>query len=198
MRLGNWGQTRLSARGWRCLASCHALALALLVPAGPAAAADNETVNMFLGILTPGSIIKVADMDFGDIVQPNVASTVVMTASPTPTCTTTNGLIRSGVCRAAQFSILGRRNWRVRIRETSNGVVTLNGPAGATMTMTNITIGPVGLSTRPGGNGWNLGNYNIDNVSGMADFYLGGRLNVGAAQTPGVYNGTITIQIQFN
>jgi hypothetical protein len=69
---------------------------------------------------------------------------------------------------------------------------------GATMTLNSISILPVGMTSVNGGNGWNLGNYRIDTVSGIADFYLGGRLNVGAMQAPGVYNGTINLQIQFN
>lgn len=192
------GQSRERAVDRVRPAVCRALVAALALSPVHAFAQDADTVNVTLSVLTPGSIVKVADMDFGQIVRPNAAGTVILSPSASATCTTTNGLVRSGNCQAAHFAILGRRNWRVRIRQTNNGVVTLNGPSGATMTMTNITFASADLSTRPGGNGWNLGNYNIDTVGGLANFYLGGRLNVGALQTPGVYNGTVNIQIQFN
>jgi hypothetical protein len=122
----------------------------------------------------------------------------VLTPANSATCATTGGLIRTGVCSAAGFAIYGRRNLRVRIRETSGGAVTLNGPAGATMTMNNITIGTVDMTAIGGGNGWNLGRYNIDSSNGITEFYLGGTLNVGVAQTPGVYTGTLVVQVQFN
>jgi hypothetical protein len=191
------GFMRKSAAGRVCMVSGCALAAALALLPLPALAQQSSTVDMAMTVLTPGSIVKVTDMDFGQIAQPSAAGTVVLSPSASASCTPTNGLVHSGNCQAAQFSILGRRNWRVRVRETS-GTVTLNGPAGATMTMTNVTFASADLSTRPGGNGWNLGNYNIDTLDGVADFYLGGTLNVGALQTPGVYNGTVNIQIQFN
>ena len=191
------GFMRLEAATVARSAAGRALAIALALLPVPAFAQQSQSFDMTLTMLTPGSIAKVSDMDFGQIARPNAAGTVVLSPSASATCTTTNGLVQTGNCQAAHFSILGRRNWRVRIRETS-GTVTLNGPAGATMSMTNVTFASADLSTRPGGNGWNLGNYNIDNVSGFADFYLGGTLNVGALQQPGVYNGTVNIQIQFN
>jgi len=49
-----------------------------------------------------------------------------------------------------------------------------------------------------GGNGWDFGNWRIDTVNGITAFWVGGTLHVGAAQAPGVYTGTLVIQIQFN
>lgn len=194
-------QPRRFARGYRGACALLAATLAALLP-GLARAqsvdADTGTAQSSAVIQTPGSIEKIADMNFGSIAQSSNPGSVVMTPANSATCTTTGGLIRTGVCRAARFSIYGRRNWRVRIRETNGGVVTLNGPAGATMTMDTLTINPVDMSPISGGNGWNLGRYQIDTDSGITEFYLGGTLHVGAAQTAGVYNGTVVIQVQFN
>jgi hypothetical protein len=66
------------------------------------------------------------------------------------------------------------------------------------MTMNAITMSYTDLTPVNGANGWNLGRYNIDNNTGIAEIWLGGTLNVGVAQTPGVYTGTVVIQIQFN
>jgi hypothetical protein len=175
------------------------LAAAALAPL-PALAqqGDDATAQTLISIQEPGSITNTQDMHFGQIIQPNAPGTVILAPGASSTCTTTGGLVRSGLCRAAGFSIFGRRNWRTRIRETNGGTVTLTGPGGATMTMDTITIAYSGMSPSNGANGWNLGRYNIDSGNGIANFWLGGRLNVGAAQAPGVYHGTLVVQIQFN
>jgi hypothetical protein len=194
-------QPRLSARRYRGACALLAASFAALASSHAAAQAvdgDTATARIQTVIQTPGSIDKTADMNFGSIAQSSNAGTVVLTPANSATCTTTGGLIRTGVCRAARFSIYGRRNWKVRIRETNGGVVTLNGPAGATMTMNAITMSYTDLTPVNGANGWNLGRYNIDNNTGIAEIWLGGTLNVGVAQTPGVYTGTVVIQIQFN
>jgi hypothetical protein len=54
------------------------------------------------------------------------------------------------------------------------------------------------MSAVNGANGWDFGNWHIDTNSGITDFFIGGTLNVGAAQAAGVYNGTIVININFN
>lgn len=176
-----------------------AVALASLA-ATPAQAQfqDSETAETQAIILEPGSILKVDDMNFGQIVPSTTGGSVTMTAATSPTCTATGGMVHSGLCRAARFSIRGIRQQRVRIRATDGDTVILTGPGGATMTLNSITIFAVGMTSVTGGAGWNLGTYRIDTESGIADFYLGGRLNVAAMQAPGVYNGTINIQIQFN
>jgi hypothetical protein len=174
-------------------------ALAALVPL-PALAQqqDDASARTQLSIQEPGSIANVQDMHFGQITQQATAGTVVLAPGAAATCTTTGALIRNGPCRAAEFSIYGRRNWKARMRTTNGGTVTLTGPGGATMLMDTITIAYAGMSPSNGANGWNLGRYNIDSGNGMATFWLGGTLHVNAAQTPGVYNGTVVIQIQFN
>lgn len=175
------------------------LAAAVLAPL-PALAqqeGDDATAITQVAFLEPGSIANTRDMDFGQIVQPNAAGTVILPAGASPTCTTTGGLVRTGNCRAAEFSIFGRRNWKARLRTVSN-TVTLNGPGGATMLMDTVTMTYTGMSPANGANGWNLGRYNIDTNAGVATFWLGGTLHVNAAQAPGVYNGTVVIQIQFN
>ncbi|WP_305097866.1 DUF4402 domain-containing protein [Croceibacterium aestuarii] len=166
---------------------------------GQARAQDTASADALTVIQTPGSIAKTADMAFGSIVQPNAAGTIVLTPASTANCTASSGLVRSGVCRAARFNIYGKRNWKVRIRETNGGTVTLAAGAGNSMTMDAITLGTTGMtSANGGGSGWNLGRYNIDTANGITEFRLGGTLHVGAAQPAGVYHGTVLVQIQFN
>ena len=127
-----WGRMPTHERMAGALAAVLAFAL---VPA-PAAAQETDTGTALtqVAIQEPGSILKVADMDFGQIAQSNNPGTIVLSPQNAATCTVTGGLIRSGICQAARFTIRGRRNNRVRIREINpGGQITLNGPAGATM-----------------------------------------------------------------
>lgn len=189
-----------AARALRAVA-CAVLAAAMLLPAQAFAqqvSGDTATARTQVAVLTPGSIAKVSDMDFGSIAQANTAGTIVLTAASTATCTATGALIRTGACKAAAFTIYGKKNKRVFLRENNGGQITLNGPAGATMQLTNLTVGVVGMSAKQGATGWDFGSWRVDTNNGIADFYVGGTLHVGAAQTPGVYNGTLLIQVQFN
>lgn len=190
----------------RLLARRHRGACALLAVLAGASATmpaqaqtlDSETADTAATILTPGSVVKTADMDFGSVAVAATGGTVVMTAASTPTCTASADLVHTGACRAARFSVHGIRNWKVRVRDQVAGTVTLTGPGGATMTMTNFTIRTVGMSPSGGSGGWTLGRYNIDTANGTAEFYIGGTLNVAAAQAPGVYNGTFIVEVRFN
>lgn len=204
MGLGYFRQVRLKRRltlRRRAAGTLLGALLALLIPAQAFAqvgTSDSDAANAQAAVLDPGSVANTADMDFGQIAQSNSAGTITLTPSATPTCTATGGLIRTGVCQAARFAIRGRRNNRVRIREIVGGQVTLNGPGGATMSVSNLTIGTSGMTSVNGANGWNFGNWRIDTQSGLTEFWLGGRLNVNAAQPVGVYTGVVIIQIQFN
>jgi hypothetical protein len=190
---------RRRTRGVRRACALPAMLAGALLPAQASAqVSDTATAQARAAILASGTMVKTADMDFGVIAQPSNAGTVVLTPSGTPICMTTGGLVRTGPCVAAEFAVMERRNGRLRIRENNGGVVTLGGPGGATMTMTGITISAIDMSPVSGANGWNLGRYQIDSNSGIARFRLGGTLNVGAAQAPGAYSGTIVVETNFN
>ena len=147
---------RGGARAFAARCVCIALACPAALIAQPTLARGVPafaTAPAQAAILTPGTITKTADMDFGTIAQPVVAATVVMTASATPTCTVSAGTIHTGACRSAAFSVLGKKQQRVRMKDTTNGTVVLTGPGGATMQMTNLTIATSGLTSGAGGCG---------------------------------------------
>jgi hypothetical protein len=157
----------------------------------------SATADTQATMLSQGSLEKVADMDFGSMTQPSAAGTVVLSPQLSATCTASATLIRTGPCRAARFAIYFENNKHVMIRDGASGVITLTGPAGATMQVTNLTIGVSGLSPKSGG-GWNFGRWQVTGVNGFAEFYIGGTLHVAAAQTPGSYTGTLLIETQMN
>lgn len=203
MGLGYFRGIRAQGRstlGQRAICALAALAAFILfpTPAFSQVGGDTETAQAQVALLEPGTLAKVADMDFGQIAQPLAAGTVVLTPTLTPTCTTTGGLVRTGNCQPAAFVIMERRNGRARIRLQNGNSVTLTGPAGATMLLNNITISVTDMTSIGGAPGWNLGRYNINSNSGIASFRLGGRLNVSAGQAHGAYTGTLNVQVNFN
>lgn len=141
------------------------------------------------------SITKVADMDFGNIAGP-VAGTVLMTATTSPGCTASGGLVQSGTCQPAEFGGAGESGRIVRIKKPPSNLITLTGP-GTAMTITNLVLdGSPGLTLIQATSGFSR--FRIDDPNGIFDFRLGGTLNVGANQAPGVYTGTFDITIQYN
>jgi len=184
------------ARHFRAaLCALLAATACLLVPQQASAQSRTASANSSAIVLTPGSIVKTSDMDFGSIAVAATAGTVVMSPSATATCTTTGTLVHSGTCKAAAFAIRGVRNQRLKLKSTDIAPVTLAGPGGATMTLDTMSLGVSGLSPIAKGNGFD---YTISDPSGNATFWVGGTLHVGAAQTPGVYTGVMVVTVQFN
>ncbi|HEY7806190.1 MAG TPA: DUF4402 domain-containing protein [Croceibacterium sp.] len=173
------------------------LAAAALLPQQASAQSRTAIAKESAIVLTAGSIVKLTDLTFGNIIPSGGGGTVVLTPSASATCTTPATLVHSGACTAATFAIRGKRNQRVRIRDGA-AAITLTGPGGATMTVDTFTDAVTGMTASNGGNGWNFGNWLITDPSGNAGFWVGGTLHVAANQAPGVYNGTLLIQIQFN
>jgi spore coat protein U-like protein len=204
MGLGNLRQSRLPGRPTlRQRAAARLLAVAALASPAPAlaqAVTDSAIADATAAIMAPGTVIKLADMDFGQIAQPSVAGNVTM--SPNfPTCTPSAGILHLGsVCQPARFAVHGRKNWKVRIREMSGGAIVLTGPGGATMTVTMLSLGTTDMTPSPGGGNppGSFGRQEIASDSGIAEFRIGGRLNIGANQAAGAYTGTMTIQVLFN
>lgn len=190
---------RLTLRQRAAWALLGVLALASPAPVLAQAVSDNATADSIVAIMQPGTINKLADMDFGQIAQPSIAGNVTM--SPNfPSCTPSAGVIHMGACQPARFAVQGRKNWLVRIREMSGGTIVLTGPGGATMTVTMLSLGTTDMAPAPGGGSppGSFGRQRITSDSGTAEFRIGGRLNIAANQMQGAYTGTMTIQVLFN
>ena len=97
MGLGNFRQPRLYGRlSSRRRAAMRLLAVAALACPAPAlaqAVTDSASADAIVAIMQPGTMTRLADMDFGQIAQPSVAGSVTM--SPNfPSCTPTAGIVR--------------------------------------------------------------------------------------------------------
>lgn len=184
---------------WRMVCAALFCAFALALPTNPALAQTATTTGGARGVVvTPLTLVKSKDLDFGLIAPAATAGTV--TLDPVAqTCAVAGGLVHAGTCQAAEFVGMGARRMLVRIQVPTT--VTLTGP-GQAMTVTNFTLATSPDLAFVGGNGNGLGNgnrrYQIQPTNGIFDFRVGGRLNVNANQAGGKYTGTFTVTVQYN
>ena len=170
-------------------------ALILLAPAGAAQAQSERAQQVRTVILNDLAVTKLQDMDFGKIIGTS-AGTVVMTSDATPSCTPSAGLIHTGFCNPMVFGGVGDTGRVVRIKKPQNNTVILTG-TGTDMTITDFSIDGdptlVQLTTSAG-----FSRFRITDPVGIFVVRIGGTLNVGANQTPGVYTGTVEIDVAYN
>lgn len=180
-------------RGLRALACL--LFAGMLATAGPAQARETGTSTAGTILIQPLSIVKSEDMDFGTII-PGTGGTVVLDPALNPVCTTTGGVIRSGVCQPTEFVGAGSVNQRVRVRLPPQARMTVSNGAGATMQVTNMDVNgaPDLLVTRETVRNFR---FRILHPSGIFFFRVGGTLNVAANQAVGTYTGTFNVDIQY-
>lgn len=176
---------------------CAGLAALCALAASPAAAQTTASANSQVAIHEPISVLALQDMDFGQIVTDGTTGTVTIVPNPTQTCNVTGALVRSGPCRAAIFS--GYAQWlsTIRVQRMPGNQIVLTGPGGATMTVDNLTY-TSDAALIPWGSSPTYVQYLVIAGDGMYLFRVGGRLNVGVNQQPGVYTGTITVQLNYN
>lgn len=178
--------------GWTRLLVWAAAALCIVAVPAQAQRSSSDVGTVVLREL---SIVKTKDMDFGIISGP-AAGTIVMTATQTPTCTASAGLVHAEKCQPATFVGKGTRLLQpIRIRRPPGNVITLTGP-GANMRVTNLVFnGGTDLIfvSQSGRNS----RYLIATLTEFFTIRLGGTLNVGAAQAPGEYTGTFEVDITY-
>jgi hypothetical protein len=156
--------------------------LLLLCPVAAQAAPVSANSTGKATILNSLSVVRQADLDFGELVVTGTGTAVM---NPVSGATTTTGTITpTGVPgHPAQFTATGSRN-SVVIIHVPNAPVTLTRVGGTeTMTVSNWTLdGPVNRRI-PLNNAFN--------------FSVGGTLNVAAGQVEGTYTGSFTVQVQY-
>lgn len=151
-------------------------------------------------VVSPLSLVANEALNFG-LVAPGTAGGTVTINPDTLACTTTGPIARAGVCQPAELTGMGARRMVVRISIPTTITLTRVG-GGATMTVDSLTLDTTPDLLFIGGNGNGNGNgnrrYQIVPNDGIFDFRIGGRLNVGANQAGGVYNGTFVVTVQYN
>lgn len=156
--------------------------LLLLCPVSAHAAAVSANSTGKATILNSLSVVRQADLDFGELVV-NGTGTAVM--NPVSGATTTTGTITpTGVPgHPAQFTATGSRNSVVIIHVPTSPVTLTRVGGTETMTVSNWTLdGPV--------------NRKIP-LNSAFNFSVGGTLNIAAGQVEGTYSGTFAVQVQY-
>jgi hypothetical protein len=166
------------------------LILSTLVLTGFAINANAQataTATATATIVTPISIVKDVDMNFGNIaVAAGSGGTVILAPAGTRT-TGGTGItlpVVTGTVTAASFTVTGNNSYTYAITLPSSAV-TLTGPSAATMDATAFTSTPSGTGTLSGG--------------GTQNLLVGATLTVAAAQLAGVYtSGNFNVTVNYN
>ena len=144
-----------------------------------ATAVTNATV------ITPISISKVTDLEFGTLAVSSVsAGTVVMAPTSSNSRTPSGGVTLpnvTGTVSAAKFTVTGFGTSTYAITLPSS--ITLNGTPSGTMTVNSFTSTPSGTGAL---------------VGGTQDIYVGATLNVSAAQAAGSYTNPTGLAVTVN
>ncbi len=152
-------------------------------------AQSTATANSSATIITPITIVKVQDLNFGNIAvrATGTGGTVVLT--PAGVRSATGGVTLpavAGTVTAASFNVGGDGNRTFSI-SLPTAPITLTGPTGVTMTMSlgTFTSAPSGTGTLS---------------AGTRNVTVGGTLTVSAGQTPGLYTNTggLTVTVNYN
>ncbi len=145
-----------------------------------------------IAVLQTLSFIKIDDLEFGNIIAGPTAGTV--TISPFGARSTTGPVtVVGGGFQQAQFGGRGAPNQNVLISMTTNTVTLRRSVGTQTMIANTFIIGSSPtqtLSTTPR-------QFRITSPTGVFQFGVGARLNVGANQAPGSYSGTFRLTLIY-
>lgn len=168
------------------------VALAFAAPS-MAHAQDNTTTDV--EILTPLALTNTRALDFGGIVAPSNGR-LDMTAEETANCTTNNQLVHSGVCQSAAFDGRAIAGQNITITVPNGRRFEIAGPDSRPLRVRRVTVGDTtGLSFQ--GRSGNRYRYQITSTDGLFDFHIGARLLIRNNQAPGTYNGTFTVNLDY-
>lgn len=172
----------------RRLALAGFVLVAILLVATFAAApshAATRTATATAAIIRPGTLINTAPLSFGALLPSAAPGTA--TVSTAGVRSVTGGVTPlGGTVSAAGFTgMTDAFPFWVYVNAPTPATITLNRVGGgATMTVNNFTV--------QGGVGWRLVPTNT-----VFTFRVGGRLNVGANQMTGTYNGTFSVTVDY-
>lgn len=142
----------------------------------------TATANAAATIVTPISITKMVDLNFGAIVPSAAAGSVTVGYDNSITGTGGVTLIpQLGTHSAAEFTVSGAANALFYVTLPSTTTLTRNS---GTETMTVDTFYHSATGTLDG--------------TGAEDFKVGASLEVGANQAAGLYEGTFEVTVTYN
>jgi hypothetical protein len=147
---------------------------------GAANAAATASANANAEILSTITVVKDQDMDFGQIAV-NGAAALTISADEGNPAACPGTLVCAGARVPAKFTIGGTAGVATTASVNSASVSLTSGAN--SMTLNNFTLF--------------FPNGNTLNASGQAQFNVGGRLNVAAAQAAGLYTGSFGVTVEY-
>lgn len=156
--------------------------LTLLVPAAVSAAPVTSAATGRAALLSPLSMIKNGDLDFGELVVAGAGTAVVDPVSGS--VSTTGAVTKAGTgAHPATFISTGSKNAIVHIR-LPTAPITLTRVGGTeTMIVSNWTLDGAANRRIP--------------ITDTFMFAVGATVNVAAGQADGTYAGTFTVTVQY-
>lgn len=149
---------------------------------GNAGAADSATANATATVMTPISIAKSADLDFGAFAA-GTGGTVVIGTDGSRSSTGAVVESASDTGNNAEFAVSGQANATYAITLPGDGTVTITSGANS-MAVNTFTSDPSGTGTLDG--------------SGNQALNVGATLVVGSGQAAGSYTGTFDVTVEYN
>ena len=162
-----------------------ATATAIIAFSASSFAQATATASASATIITPITIIKNVDMNFGNVaVSASLAGTVVLDPAGTRTTAGAGGVTlpsTTGTVAGADFTVSGQASYTYAITLPSNATLT---DGTNTMTVNAFTSIPSATGTLSTG--------------GTQDLKVGATLNVSAAQAAGVYTNSTAVPVTVN
>ncbi len=159
--------------------------------ASASAYAQTTTGTLRVAVVPRLSLVKTADLDFGEVMA-SASTPGTVTVSVTGTRTAAGGAtLAGGTSSAGGFAGLGTRNQLVVFSFGAPSAVLTRAGGTQTMVANNFVLG---ASAAGGLNQLgNSGRWRIVSTDGSFNLPVGATLNVGAAQAPGIYEGSFTL-----
>lgn len=156
------------------------VAVSAIAVSSNAAYAATATADAKATILSPITVTKTADLDFGTIAV-NAADTVSIPASSdVATCGATAGnLVCAGTTSRAKFNVTGAASTSVSISSDANVTLTSGANSMAATLVKSATSTTL-------------------SAAGAGSFQVGGALSVGATQAAGAYVGAFNLTVNYN
>ncbi len=166
------------------------LALPLAAAAGAAQAAAAPGTGSAKAQINGGiTLVRTADLSFGDMIAAPVAGTVIV--SPTNDTRTVTGVIPAGgTVQAARFTGRGTPGRIAYVRWSTAPVTLTRIGGGATMVMDQLRTNSV-LFVFAGNDP------RIIPANGILDIRFGARLRIAANQADGVYEGSFNVTLDY-
>lgn len=156
---------------------------------GPAVAQSSasDTAAASATILTPISIAKKVDMNFGNVVAGSTAGTILLTTAGQRSVVAGGATFMStqaGTVTAAEFTVSGASAATYTVTLPDSAILNRTVPSAATMTVNAFTSEPATTGTLT--------------ADGTQALFVGGTLIVGQTQGAGSYTGNFPVSVAYN